>query len=152
MRLNLKWILNEVHASLRCTVLRYYSVLLPYSFSVCEQAEKLEVLDHAFSVTSMSASIGQWLCLRIRHWSKGQARTSLDYHLLRSFEPSFSPIVVNSRAISFYVCRKYFPSPIHIMHYLRSTTMGQFTMIAMQWRDTSTIFLCAEAATSRRPE
>ena len=35
------------------------SVLLPYSFSVCEQAEKLEVLDHAFSVTSMSASIGQ---------------------------------------------------------------------------------------------
>ena len=26
---------------------------------VCEQAEKLEVLDHALSVTSMSASIGQ---------------------------------------------------------------------------------------------
>ena len=38
-----KWILKEVHASLRCMVLRYYSVLLPYSFSVCEQAEKLEV-------------------------------------------------------------------------------------------------------------
>ena len=33
------------------------AVLLPYSFSVCEQAEKLEVPDHAFSVTSMSASI-----------------------------------------------------------------------------------------------
>ena len=33
-------------------------VLLPYSFSLCEQAEKLEVLDHK-SVTSMSASIGQ---------------------------------------------------------------------------------------------
>ena len=35
------------------------AVLLPYSFSVCEQAEKLEVLDHAFTVISMSASIGQ---------------------------------------------------------------------------------------------
>ena len=35
------------------------AVLLPYSFSVCEQAEKLDVLDHALSVTSMSASIGQ---------------------------------------------------------------------------------------------
>ena len=35
------------------------AVLLPYSFSLCEQAEKLEVLDHALSVTSMSASIGQ---------------------------------------------------------------------------------------------
>jgi len=70
-----------VDGSPHCTVLRYYSVLLPYSFSVCEQAEKLEVLDHAFSVTSMSASIGQWLCLRIRHWSKGEARTSLYYHL-----------------------------------------------------------------------
>ena len=57
-----KWILKEVHAILLCMVLRYYSVLLPYSFSVCEQAEKLEILDHAFSVTSMTASIGQWLC------------------------------------------------------------------------------------------
>ena len=36
--------------------IRYYC---PPSFSVCEQAEKLEVLDHAFSVTSMAASIGQ---------------------------------------------------------------------------------------------
>ena len=35
------------------------SLLLPYSLSVCEQAEKLEVLDYALSVTSMSASIGQ---------------------------------------------------------------------------------------------
>ena len=35
------------------------SVLLPYSLSACEQAEKLGVLDHAFSVTSMSESIGQ---------------------------------------------------------------------------------------------
>ena len=34
-------------------------VLLPYSLSVCEQAEKLEVLEYAFSVTSKSASIGQ---------------------------------------------------------------------------------------------
>ena len=48
-----------VHASQHCMVLRYYSVLLPYSFSVCEQAEKLDVLDYALSVTSMSASIGQ---------------------------------------------------------------------------------------------
>ena len=38
----------------------YYRLLLPsHSFSVCEQAEKLEVLDHDFSATSMSASIGQ---------------------------------------------------------------------------------------------
>ena len=34
-------------------------VLLPYSFSLCEQAEKLEILGLAFSVTSMSTSIGQ---------------------------------------------------------------------------------------------
>ena len=40
---------HTIHASLHCMVLRYYSVLLPYSFSVCEQAEKLKVLDHAFS-------------------------------------------------------------------------------------------------------
>ena len=33
------------------------ATLLPYSFSVCEQAEKLDVLDHAFNVTSMSVSI-----------------------------------------------------------------------------------------------
>ena len=32
------------------------------SFSVYEQAEKLAVLDHAFCVTSMSASIWQLLC------------------------------------------------------------------------------------------
>ena len=49
----------NINAILLCMVLQYYSVLLPYSLSVCEQAEKLEVLDHAFSVTSMSASIGQ---------------------------------------------------------------------------------------------
>ena len=35
------------------------SVLLRYSYSVCEQAEKLEVLDHDFTVTSMGSSIGQ---------------------------------------------------------------------------------------------
>ena len=35
------------------------STIALFFLSVCGQAEKLEVLDHAFSVTSMSASIGQ---------------------------------------------------------------------------------------------
>ena len=38
--------------------IRYYCPFLSLCVST-EQAEKLEVLDHAFSVTSMSASIGQ---------------------------------------------------------------------------------------------
>ena len=38
-----KWILKEVHDWLQCMVLRYCSVLLTYSFSLCEQAEKLGV-------------------------------------------------------------------------------------------------------------
>ena len=46
---------KEVHVH---GVMLLLSVLLPYSLSVCE-AEKLEALDHALSVTSMSASIGQ---------------------------------------------------------------------------------------------
>ena len=51
--------LKEVNVSAVYGVVVLLSVLLPYSFPVCEQAEKLEVLDHAFGVTSMSASIGQ---------------------------------------------------------------------------------------------
>ena len=35
------------------------SAIALFFLCVCEQAEKLEVLDHAFGVTSMSASIGQ---------------------------------------------------------------------------------------------
>ena len=46
-------------SSMQCKVLRYYSLLLPYSFSVCDQAEKLEVLDHAFAVILTTARIGQ---------------------------------------------------------------------------------------------
>ena len=41
-------------------VLVLLSVLLPYSLSVCEQAEKPELFDHAFRDTLMRASIGQW--------------------------------------------------------------------------------------------
>ena len=37
------------------TTIRHYC---PPSFSVCEQVEKLDVLDHAFTLTFMSASIG----------------------------------------------------------------------------------------------
>ena len=42
-----------------CGTVRYYC---HPSFSVCEQAEKLAVLDHAFTVISMSANIWQLLC------------------------------------------------------------------------------------------
>ena len=42
-----------------CATICYYC---HPSFSVCEQAEKLAVLDHTFSVTSMIASMCQLLC------------------------------------------------------------------------------------------